>query len=200
MAKKVKIKKTLVDQILDKAKIDHDSLVLNALEGQLPQGIEENDIYKTLALTGDKTGPVIGIVPITEHLSEKKLAKISGNKKVSMISQKDLEKTTGYIHGANNPVGIRQKHNFPIYIDQSALEKGKMIVSAGEIGRSIRIDSQVLADFVKANFADIIERKYSKNSCLSPRNYDNTMNSISFSYFISKRKTQIISSVSSNRK
>ena len=116
-------------------------------------------IYKTLALTGDKTGPVIGIVPITEHLSEKKLAKISGNKKVSMISQKDLEKTTGYIHGANNPVGIRQKHNFPIYIDQSALEKGKMIVSAGEIGRSIRIDSQVLADFVKANFADIIEGK-----------------------------------------
>ena len=157
MSKKVKIKKTLVDQILDKANIPHDSLVLNALEGQLPQGIEENDIYKTLALTGDKTGPVIGIVPITEHLSEKKLAKISGNKKVSMIPQKDLEKTTGYIHGANNPVGIRQKHNFPIYIDQSALEKGKMIVSAGEIGRSIRIDSQVLADFVKANFADIIE-------------------------------------------
>ena len=157
MTKKVKIKKTLVDQILDKAKIDYDSLVLNALEGQLPPGIEENDIYKTLALTGDKTGPVIGIIPITEHLSEKKLAKISGNKKVSMISQKDLEKTTGYIHGANNPVGIRQKHNFPIYIDQSALEKGKMIVSAGEIGRSIRIDSQVLADFVKANFADIIE-------------------------------------------
>ena len=159
MAKKVKIKKTLVDQILDKAKIDYDSLVLNAFEGQLPQGIEENDIYKTLALTGDKTGPIIGIVPITEHLSEKKLAKISGNKKVSMIPQKDLEKTTGYIHGANNPVGIRQKHNFPIYIDQSALEKGKMIVSAGEIGRSIRIDSQVLADFVKANFADIIEGK-----------------------------------------
>ena len=159
MAKKVKIKKTLVDQILDKAKIDYDSLVLNALEGQLPQGIEENEIYKTLALTGDKTGPIIGIVPITEHLSEKKLAKISGNKKVSMIPQKDLEKTTGYIHGANNPVGIRQKHNFPIYIDQSALEKGKMIVSAGEIGRSIRIDSQVLADFVKANFADIIEGK-----------------------------------------
>ncbi|HGA1179356.1 TPA: YbaK/EbsC family protein [Streptococcus suis] len=157
MAKKVKIKKTLVDQILDKAKINHDSLVLNAFEGQLPPGIEEHEIYKTLALTGDKTGPIIGIIPITEHLSEKKLAKISGNKKVSMIPQKDLEKTTGYIHGANNPVGIRQKHNFPIYIDQSALELGHLIVSAGEIGRSIRIDSQVLADFVKVDFADLIE-------------------------------------------
>ncbi|MDX5001104.1 YbaK/EbsC family protein [Streptococcus suis] len=157
MAKKVKIKKTLVDQILDKAKINHDSLVLNAFEGQLPPGIEEHEIYKTLALTGDKTGPIIGIIPIIEHLSEKQLAKISGNKKVSMIPQKDLEKTTGYIHGANNPVGIRQKHNFPIYIDQSALELGHLIVSAGEIGRSIRIDSQVLADFVKADFADLIE-------------------------------------------
>ncbi|HEL2550605.1 aminoacyl-tRNA deacylase [Streptococcus suis] len=157
MAKKVKIKKTLVDQILDKAKINHDSLVLNAFEGQLPPGIEEHEIYKTLALTGDKTGPIIGIVPITEHLSEKKLAKVSGNKKVSMIPQKDLEKTTGYVHGANNPVGIRQKHNFPIYIDQSALELGHLIVSAGEIGRSIKIDSQALADFVKADFADLIE-------------------------------------------
>lgn len=157
MAKKVKLKKTLVDQILDKAKIVHESLAINALEGELPNNIKREEIFKTLALTGDKSGPVIGIVQITEHLSEKKLAKISGNKKVSMIPQKDLQKTTGYIHGANNPVGIRQKHAFPIFIDQRALELGQMIVSAGEVGRSIRIDSQALADFVGATFADLIE-------------------------------------------
>ena len=74
-----------------------------------------------------------------------------------MIPQKDLQKTTGYIHGANNPVGIRQKHHFPIFIDNYALKNGKMIVSAGELGRSIRIDSQDLADFVHAKFADLIE-------------------------------------------
>ncbi|WP_367007190.1 aminoacyl-tRNA deacylase [Streptococcus sp. ZY19097] len=157
MAKKVKLKKTLVDQILDKEKIVHESLAINALEGELPNDIKREEIFKTLALTGDKSGPVIGIVQITEHLSEKKLAKISGNKKVSMIPQKDLQKTTGYIHGANNPVGIRQKHAFPIFIDQRALELGQMIVSAGEVGRSIRIDSQALADFVGATFADLIE-------------------------------------------
>lgn len=157
MAKKSKIKKTLVDQILDKAGIAHDSLSFNGLEGQTPDDIDRSTIFKTLALIGDKTGPLIGILPITEHLSEKKLAKVSGNKKVSMIPQKDLQKTTGYVHGANNPVGIRQKHQFPIYIDQIALEMGQMIVSAGEIGRSIRIESQVLADFVSAQFADIKE-------------------------------------------
>ena len=157
MAKKAKSKKTLVEQILSKAGINHIGIVLNALEGELPQGYEKYQIFKTLALIGDKTGPIIGILPITEHLAEKKLAKVSGNKKVSMIPQKDLEKTTGYIHGANNPVGIRQKHNYPIFIDETSLNLDKIIVSAGEVGHSIIIDPQELATFVKAKFADILE-------------------------------------------
>ena len=157
MAKKVKIKKTLVEQILAKAGIPHQGIQINALEGELPQDYERDQIFKTLALLGDKTGPIIGIVPITQHLSEKKLAKISGNKKVSMIPQKDLEKTNGYIHGANNPVGIRQKHNYPIFIDKIALDLDQMIVSAGEVGQSIIVAPQDLASFVKADFADILE-------------------------------------------
>lgn len=157
MAKKKGVKKTLVEQILDKAGISYDSLLLNALDGSKTLDVQKSDIFKTLALVGDKTGPVIGIIPLTEHLSEKKLAKLSGNKKVQMIPQKDLQKTTGYIHGANNPVGIRQKHNYPIFIDASAIEKEEIIVSAGEVGRSIRINSQELAKFVNAKFEDLIE-------------------------------------------
>lgn len=160
MAKKSKTKKTLVEQILTKAKIDHIGLQINALDENGSHSFERSQIYKTLALTGDKTGPIIGILPITEHLSEKKLAKISGNKKVSMIPQKDLEKTTGYIHGANNPVGIHQKHHFPIFIDQSALERENIIVSAGEIGRSVQINAKDLATFVDASFADLQEDGY----------------------------------------
>ena len=157
MAKKTKVKKTLVEQILTKSGVRHKGIQINALEEQLPEGIERSHIFKTLALLGDKSGPIIGILPITEHLSEKKLAKVSGNKKVSMIPQKDLEKTTGYIHGANNPVGIRQKHNYPIFIDETALEMERLIVSAGEVGHSIIISPQDLAHFVKASFVDILE-------------------------------------------
>ena len=157
MAKKTKVKKTLVEQILTKSGVSHKGIQINALEGQLPEGIERSHIFKTLALSGDKSGPIIGILPITEHLSEKKLAKISGNKKVAMIPQKDLEKTTGYIHGANTPVGIRQKHNYPIFIDETALELEKLIVSAGEVGHSIIISPKDLANFVKASFVDILE-------------------------------------------
>ena len=67
MSKKQKLKKTLVEQILDKAKIEHTGLAINALESNsLPVDISRSDIYKTLALIGDKTGPVIGILPLTE--------------------------------------------------------------------------------------------------------------------------------------
>ncbi|WP_096817629.1 aminoacyl-tRNA deacylase [Lactococcus fujiensis] len=159
MSKKHKLKKTLVEQILDKAKIEHEGLSINALEeNTLPEGVNRSDIYKTLALIGDKTGPVIGILPLTEHLSEKKLARVSGNKKVSMIPQKDLQKTTGYIHGANNPVGIWQNKKFPIFIDNIALEQDWIICSAGELGRSIKINAQTLADFVHADFAELREK------------------------------------------
>ena len=142
---------------MTKANIPHQGLQINALENETGDIDDRSQIYKTLALSGDKTGPVIGILPITEHLSEKKLAKISGNKKVAMIPQKELEKTTGYVHGANNPVGIRQKHSYPIFIDQVSLERETIIVSAGEVGRSVLIKPQDLADFVKAEFADIKE-------------------------------------------
>ena len=157
MAKKNKLKKTLVEQIFDKAGIEYESFALAKMQGVLPEGVEESDIYKTLALTGDKTGPLIGIVPVTQRLSTKKLAKVSGNKKVEMINDKDLQKTTGYVHGANNPVGIRQKHKYPIYIDNSAKEKGKFIVSSGELGRSNRVNSEKLAEFVDAQFEDLVE-------------------------------------------
>ncbi|MBP2622554.1 aminoacyl-tRNA deacylase [Streptococcus oricebi] len=156
MAKKTKIKKTLVEQILTKAKIEHEGLIIEALKAGASSEFAGSKIYKTLALKGDKTGPLIGIIPLDQHLSEKKLAKASANKKVAMIPQKELEKTTGYVHGANNPVGIRQKHAFPIFIEQTALTEEKIIVSAGELGRSIAINPRDLADFVEASFADIL--------------------------------------------
>lgn len=156
MSKQTKLKKTLVEQILDKAHIPYTSWAINALEGKLTEELNPHIIYKTLALTGDKTGPLIGIIPITEHLSEKKLAKVSGNKKVTMIPQKDLQKTTGYVHGANNPVGIRQRHAYPIYIDEKAQILPSMLVSAGEVGRSVAVNPKELADFVRATFTDLL--------------------------------------------
>ena len=74
-----------------------------------------------------------------------------------MIPQKYLQKTTCYIHGAHNPVGIWQNKKFPIYIDSIALEHDFIVCSAGEVGRSIKVAPQELADFVHAHFVEIRE-------------------------------------------
>ena len=52
MAKKVKVKKTLVQQILTKAGISHTGIQINALEGEMPQGYEKSQIFKNSSTSG----------------------------------------------------------------------------------------------------------------------------------------------------
>ncbi|MEJ6400068.1 Cys-tRNA(Pro) deacylase [Nicoliella lavandulae] len=162
MSKKNKIKKTLVEKILDKAKVDYKQFVFEThMKGDVAQmdvqhgDVDEHKVYKTLVLSGKATGPVVGVVPIDKHLDEKELARVSGNKKVNMVPLKELEKTTGYEHGANTPIGIWEKFQYPIYIDTSAQKQGNILVSSGKIGRSVEVNAEDLKQLVHAEFADI---------------------------------------------
>ncbi|AYM02056.1 Cys-tRNA(Pro) deacylase [Levilactobacillus yiduensis] len=167
MSKKKKGKrlhKTLVEQILDKNKIAYKQFEFAThTKGDVAQlevdhqSVDEHHIYKTLVLSGPTTGPVVGVLPIDEHLDEKKLAKASGNKKVDMVPLKDLVKTTGYEHGANTPVGIWEKNHFPIYFDNTAQEQGDILVSSGQIGRSVEVNAADLATLVHGTFTDLLE-------------------------------------------
>ena len=76
MAKKVKIKKTLVEQILSKAGIPHQGIQINALEGELPQGYERDQIFKTLASFFSDKCWVIGTIPIIGPVLSPKRAKV----------------------------------------------------------------------------------------------------------------------------
>ena len=67
-----------------------------------------------------------------------------------MIPQKDLEKQQVIFMVPIIPWAFVKSILFPIFIDESALQLETMIVSAGEIGHSIQIKPQLLADFVKA--------------------------------------------------
>lgn len=160
--KKSRLKKTQVEQILDKNHIQYEQVVFPThQDGDVRTltvdhtGIDEHVIYKTLVLSGPTTGPLVGVVPIDSHLDEKALARVSGNKKVEMVPLKKLVKTTGYVHGANTPVGIYEKHHYPIFIDSVAKEQGEIYVSSGQIGRSVKVNAEDLAGLVNAKFADL---------------------------------------------
>ncbi|EEI19649.1 Cys-tRNA(Pro) deacylase [Lentilactobacillus hilgardii] len=163
--KRNKVHKTLVEQILDKNKVPFEQMTFPThQEGDVEQisvdhlDQDEHQIFKTLVLTGKTTGPVVGVIPVDEHLDEKKLAKASGNKKVTMVPLKELLKTTGYQHGANTPIGIWEKFKYPIYIDQEAQKMGKIIVSSGQIGRSVKVDAEQMRQLVHGSFTDLKEK------------------------------------------
>ena len=122
-------------------------------------GVDEHHVYKTLVLSGKKTGPLVGVVPIDMKLNEKALAKASHNKKVNMVPLKQLRKTSGYAHGANTPIGIYEQDHYPIFISQIAQKQGIIWVSSGEIGRSVKIKANDLAQMVNARFAKIAVNK-----------------------------------------
>lgn len=163
--KKDKLEKTLVEKILDQNKIKYRQASFathpdNGGVAQMDTSIlkdKEHLVYKTLVCEGNKTGPLVGVVPVTEHLSMKKLAKISGNKKCEMLPLKKLQKTTGYVHGANTPIGIWFNHHFPIYLDDSMNEQEEIAVSSGEVGRSVFLNPKDLAEFCHATITDLKE-------------------------------------------
>ncbi|USS93176.1 aminoacyl-tRNA deacylase [Fructilactobacillus ixorae] len=162
--KKTKLHKTLVEQILSQHKIPYQQIIFNTYQaGDVAQldtngaDYPEHQIYKTLALTGNQTGPIVGVVPLDTRLSYKKIAQVSGNKKVGLIPLKELADTTTYEHGANTPIGIYEKKGYPIYFDKSAKEQGDIIVSSGQIGRSVRVNATQIAQLVHGHFADLTE-------------------------------------------
>ena len=163
--KKNKIEKTLVEKILDRNKIlyrqaefatHEDSGGVAKMDTSI---LNENEhlVYKTLVCCGNKTSTLVAVIPVTEHLSMKKLAKNSGNKKCEMLPLKDLEKTTGYVHGANTPIGIYFKHHFPIFLDNSMIKENEIAVSSGKIGRSVFLNPQDLQKITHAKFCDLLE-------------------------------------------
>ncbi len=162
--KKDKLKKTLVEKFLDQQQIAYKPLKFSTVKkggiARMDTSVLKQDehlVYKTLVCTGNLTGPIVGVVPVTEHLALKKLARVSGNKKCEMLPLKKLVATTGYVHGANTPIGIYEKHHFPIFLDLSMKNELQIAVSSGEVGRSIFLNPNELQKVTHGTFADLLE-------------------------------------------
>lgn len=159
MAKK-KIVKTNAIRMVEQKKIpyteheyewDENHLSASSVAEQLPE--IQSRIFKTLVAVGNVTGPLVAVIPGEAELNLKKLAKVSGNKKVEMLHLKDLEATTGYIRGGCSPIGMKKL--FPTYLDQIAENYDQIIVSAGRRGLQMELAPQDICALTSGQFADI---------------------------------------------
>lgn len=155
-----KEEKTNVMRVLDGKKISYKSHLYEpdaTMSGEEIAGILGEDpskVFKTLVTQGKSGAYYVFVVPVRAELDLKKAAKVSGEKAVSMIKQKELLPLTGYVHGGCSMIGMKKQ--FPIFIHETAAGFDKVFVSAGKVGFQIELAPQDLISVVRCTVADIV--------------------------------------------
>lgn len=117
-------------------------------------GLPINQVFKTLALIGDKSGVILAVIAGDAQLDLKAAAKISGNKSLDMVPLKDVQKYTGYIRGGVTALAC--KKDYPVYLDEDMLYYDTVSVSAGVRGTQIFLNPDDYAKATKAVVCKIV--------------------------------------------
>jgi Cys-tRNA(Pro)/Cys-tRNA(Cys) deacylase len=65
-------------------------------------------VFKTLAVHGDRNRICFAVIPGSYELDFKALAKITGDRIMEMVPLKDVQHVTGYIRGGLTALGARK--------------------------------------------------------------------------------------------
>ena len=100
-------------------------------------GVGEEEVYKTLVARGDRHGVFLACIMAADSLDLKLAAKATGNKSVALVPLKDGQPLTGYVRGGCSPLGTRKAYS--LYVDESAVLREYIFVSAGQRGVQLRL-------------------------------------------------------------
>ncbi|MDR3707653.1 MAG: Cys-tRNA(Pro) deacylase [Capsulimonadaceae bacterium] len=134
------------------AEYDVDESDLSAENVAHKIGMPEEQVFKTLALRGDKTGVLMVLVAAGTELDLKAIASASGNKHCELLPLKEVQPVTGYIRGGVSPLGLKKR--FPVYIDETAILYNEISVSAGLRGLQILLAPDDLVRLTSATLGD----------------------------------------------
>ena len=155
-----KEEKTNVMRVLDGKKIAYEShaytpdATMSGEEIASLLGEDPDKVFKTLVTQGKSGAYYVFVVPVKAELDLKKAAKVSGEKSISMIKQKDLLPLTGYVHGGCSPIGMKKQ--FPTFIHETATTRDHVFVSAGKVGFQIELSPADLLSVTGCKPADIV--------------------------------------------
>lgn len=155
------MKKTNAARLLDRESVAYEvleySIDLDDLGAE--HAAEATDVplermFKTLVVRGDGKKIVMACLPGSGELSLKKLAALAGVKKVEMVAVSEIQGLTGYVRGGVSPLGTKKP--YPVFLDESALQHGKIAVNAGKRGTLFMLDPQDLVRVLKAETGDLL--------------------------------------------
>ena len=123
------------------------------LEASEKLGLPLKQVFKTLVVELDTHELVVAVVPVSEQLNMKALAKAAKSKKAKMAEPSDVERSTGYVLGGVSPLG--QKKQLRCFVDNSANTFKTIFISAGRRGLEIELDPKDLITLTKAETVKI---------------------------------------------
>lgn len=152
--------KTIAARILDQMGIAYELRAYEVNEDELDAvsvarkiQMEPEAVFKTLVARGDKHGIVMALVAANAELDLKKLAAVTGNKKIDLVSVKELPLLTGYIRGGVSPLGA--KKNFPVWIDETCILFDRISISAGQRGLQVLLAPDDLQKATRFQLSDL---------------------------------------------
>lgn len=116
-------------------------------------GLADAQVFKTLAVRGDKTGVLLALIAAGTGLDLKALAAASGNKNCDLLPLKEVQPVTGYVRGGVSPLGTKKR--LPVYLDQAALMQEEISISAGVRGTQILLAPTDLVCITQATLHDL---------------------------------------------
>jgi Cys-tRNA(Pro)/Cys-tRNA(Cys) deacylase len=135
--------------------VDPEDLAAETVAAKI--GMPPEQVFKTLLARGDRNGPCFAVIPGNYELDYKSLAAMSGDRKIELVSLKEVQPLTGYIRGGVTVLGA--KKDYPVYADET-IELWDMIsVSAGVRGTQILINP---ADYLRATNAQLGDISHEK--------------------------------------
>ena len=124
-------------------------------------GIPPEQLFKTLAVQGDRNGIYLAVISATEELDFKVLAHQTGDRKVDMVPLKEVQAATGYIRGGVTALAC--KKDYPVYIDELAEICDVISVSSGMRGLQILLAPEDYIRAVKARVVAITKGEVSSH-------------------------------------
>lgn len=151
----MKIPKTNAMRLLDRVAITYEVMTysydesdLSGLKAADSLGLPPETMFKTIVMHGNRTGHMVGCVPVDKEVDLKALALLSGDKQITMIALKDLLALTGYVRGGCSPIGMKKQ--LPSFIDDRVLCQNRIAVSAGKRGVQIILAPSDLIHYLDA--------------------------------------------------
>jgi Cys-tRNA(Pro)/Cys-tRNA(Cys) deacylase len=108
-------------------------------------GMPPEQVFKTLAVRGDRNGVCLAVIPGNSELDAKALAKLTGDRRIDMVPLKEVQSVTGYVRGAVTALACRKE--YPVFLGETAELFDVISVSAGVRGVQILVAP---GDYTKA--------------------------------------------------